>query len=403
MSQTNEGQSLSRLSESVSEKTNFSNMDYESMMKLLNETIKVQTLVRSNIEKNLALKDTKSPSGDKEITETTSDKMIAEKNNTYDQIIPTINNTTATINSETKIQTNENQDNETTAQDTDKNRRMPKIIATEINPRGAPNLLISGQTIRSIIQEELLKLNKPNETAQTKESENQNVTKQINHAIRVEFVEKSNNTKRTYKLSPQIKYEHFYELYTSELRTCELLYVIDEKEAPPKGINEDIRKKHVHKVRDILINRIDNTYLAKVFHYKDPKQILQTLKDFKISESSCTTVSIRRKLYSMQYNKGTETAIQFWDRFDETVRAYDNIEGVQPLSDDEKRDAFFGAIAGALPAIQELDFFTQKQTGNKLNYESLKAYILQKEATNTQLKEGKGTGTNLLCFWIYTQ
>lgn len=396
MSQTNEGQNLSRLLESVSEKTDFSNMNYETMIKLLNETIKVQTLVRSNIEKNLAVRDTKTLSGDNEKTETTVDKIIMGKDNTNNQTQPATSNTTVTSNSETQVYTNKNQENETTARITDKDRRQPKIIATEIHPPGASNLLISGQTIRNIIQEELLKLTKPNETAQTKESGNQNVTKQINDAIRIEFVEKSNNTKRSYKLSPQIKFEHFYELCTSELRTCELLYVIDEKEASPKEINEETRKKHVHKVRDILINRIDNIYLAKVFHYKDPKQMLQTLKDFKLSESSCTTVSIRRKLYSMQYNKGTETAIQFWDRFDETVRAYDNIEAVQPLSDDEKRDAFFGAIAGALPAVQELDFFTQKQTGNKLSYESLKVYILQKEATSTQLKEGKSTGTAFL-------
>lgn len=283
MSQTNEGQNLSRLLESVSENTDFSNMNYETMMKLLNETIKVQTLVRSNIEKNLALKDTKTLSGDNEKTEATVDKINTEEDNKINQVQPATSNTTVTSNSDIHVYTNKNQKNETTALNTDKERRMPKIIATEIHPPGAPNLLVSGQTIRNIIQEELLKLNKPNETAQTKESGEQNVTKQINDAIRVELVEKSNNTKRSYKLSPQIKFEHFYELYTSELRTCDLLYVIDEKETPPKGINEDTRKRHVHKVRDILINRVDNTYLAKVFHYKDPKQMLQTLKDFKIS------------------------------------------------------------------------------------------------------------------------
>lgn len=97
MSQKNEGQNLSRLLESVSEKTDFNNMNYESMMKLLNETIKVQTLVRSNIEKNLAYKDTKISSRDNENTETTVDKMITERESTNNQI------KTATSISETRV------------------------------------------------------------------------------------------------------------------------------------------------------------------------------------------------------------------------------------------------------------------------------------------------------------
>lgn len=164
MSQTNEDQNLPRLLESVSEKTDFSNMNYETMIKLLNETIKVQTLVRSNIEKNLALRDIKTLSGDNEKTETTVDKIITKKDNTIgnNQTQPATSNTTVTSNSETQVYTNKNQENETTARITDKDRRQPKIIATEIHPPGASNLLISGQTIRNIIQEELLKLTKPN-------------------------------------------------------------------------------------------------------------------------------------------------------------------------------------------------------------------------------------------------
>ena len=41
----------------------------------------------------------------------------------------------------------------------------------------------------------------------------------------------------------------------------------------------------------------------------------------------------------MEYVPSKEKAAEFWDRFEELVRNYGNLPGVNPLSDDEKRDA----------------------------------------------------------------
>ena len=44
---------------------------------------------------------------------------------------------------------------------------------------------------------------------------------------------------------------------TSELRTIDLLYIVDPNEKPNFTVDDSTREKHMFKVRDILINRLD--------------------------------------------------------------------------------------------------------------------------------------------------
>ena len=80
---------------------------------------------------------------------------------------------------------------------------------------------------------------------------------------------------------------------------------------------------------------------------------------------------IRKQLYAMQYNPNRETAIQFWDRFEDLVRNYDTIPNSAPLSHDEKRDAFYNAIVLNVPDVKSVEFITKNQTGQSLSYDAL--------------------------------
>ncbi|XP_071646467.1 uncharacterized protein [Temnothorax longispinosus] len=233
-------------------------------------------------------------------------------------------------------------------------------------------------------------VNMPAEKEQTTQANNSNMADQIKEAIRIEVVNKNNSTKRDYKLGPQVKLEHFYEFFKSELRTNDLLYVIDEKIAPPKGTNDQIKEKHLHSVRDILINQIDQTYHSKILSIQDPKQILNVLKEFKRCETNLTSVSIRRQLHSMEY-KENKSAMKFWDRFEELIRSYENIPDSTTLSDEEKRDAFYNAILPVFPEVQTLDFMLKNQTGKGLTYNGLKSFIVEAEANRANATTSKKT------------
>ena len=46
-------------------------------------------------------------------------------------------------------------------------------------------------------------------------------------------------------------------------------------------MSESAKEKHKFKVRDILINHIDNEYHAKVMDIKDPVRLLNKIKEIK--------------------------------------------------------------------------------------------------------------------------
>ena len=99
---------------------------------------------------------------------------------------------------------------------------------------------------------------------------------------------------------------------------------------------------HKYKVRDILINRLDQNYYLKVLHIQDPCEMLKRIKELKQCETNITSVMVRSQLYSIQYIPNRETASQFWDRFEDIIRNFENTaaDNSAKLSEDEKRDAF---------------------------------------------------------------
>lgn len=128
---------------------------------------------------------------------------------------------------------------------------------------------------------------------------------------------------------------------------------------------------------------MDQVYHSKVVKLQDPVEILKLLEEIKRCECNESSVTIRKKLYSLQYSPGKEKASEFWDRFEEVVSNYENLPDSTTLSEEEKRDAFYNAIMINVPEVQSVDFMTKNNTGRGLTYEHLKKFTMQAEASST--------------------
>ena len=170
----------------------------------------------------------------------------------------------------------------------------------------------------------------------------------------------------------------------SELSIADLLYVSDSTVKATVDYDEDVIKRHKYKVRDIIINRIDQTYHAKVVEIQDPKEILKRLREIKINETNVTSMTLRRKLYSMQYNPSKEKASVFIDRFEDVIRAYNNLSEVENLPETKKNDALYSAVVNAVPQILNIEFMSKSTAGKQLTYDNLKLYIMQVESIKVQ-------------------
>ena len=73
--------------------------------------------------------------------------------------------------------------------------------------------------------------------------------------------------------------------FSSELLAIDLLYIVDSTIKHNDKIDELTLEKHKFKVRDILINRIDQHYYSRLINIKDPVEMLDKIKELKRCES----------------------------------------------------------------------------------------------------------------------
>ena len=168
---------------------------------------------------------------------------------------------------------------------------------------------------------------------------------------------------RDYKLTRDMKFEQFYDYLNSELRSNDLLYVIDEK------IKSDITNEYtlnVHKfiVRDIIINRLENHYYSKVMQFQNPMEIVAKLKEMKRCENNVTLFDIKKELCIMKIDKEKAELSDFCERFDDLIRSYEN-SNATPLSDDEKRNIFYDIVKESVPSLEIIEFVTQNSKSNR--------------------------------------
>lgn len=226
--------------------------------------------------------------------------------------------------------------------------------------------------------------NQPPQTEPTNENQsdrnsegnsNNSLAQSIQETLKLEIINKGMGIRRDYKLTNSMKFELFYDYFSSELENYDLLHVIDSK-VRCDVTNDRALAKQKRRVRDILINHLDQSYHAKVMQCQDPLEILNKLKELKRCEVNLTSHSLRRQLCNMKYIIGKTKAGEFIDKFEELVRNFENSSGGGTLSDDEKRDMFYNAVMVSVPNVQTVEFLTNTAHQKSVPYEQLKNIIL---------------------------
>lgn len=108
------------------------------------------------------------------------------------------------------------------------------------------------------------------------------------------------------------------------------------------------------KMRDILINHIDQKYYFKVMNLDDPLEILKELKEIKRCEIN-VAFTVRLEILNMKYSKGKLSAGDFCEKFEDLIRRFENSPNATPLPESEKRDACLNAIAESVPMVQYME------------------------------------------------
>lgn len=208
-----------------------------------------------------------------------------------------------------------------------------------------------------------------------------NATANLSEKIQVEVLDKVTGTHRQYKLTTNTRFDIFEDCLMSELKIKKIDYIL--KNQDQSDVGETKRQDDEHRVRDIIINHIDEKYYTKIVELRDPKEIINKLRDYKRLEKLMTTAAVRRELNNMRFNPRKENAIQFYERFEENVKRYDDIPGAGKMTDSEKRDMFMNAIMDAVPQVEILNSLNWHNTGKDTDYEGLKNYFLfQKQREN---------------------
>ena len=68
------------------------------------------------------------------------------------------------------------------------------------------------------------------------------LVKKLREVVKFEMMDKNTGIRRDYKLKLSIPFKHFNEFFRSELKTRDLLYVVDEKVKAPEGISKELKE-----------------------------------------------------------------------------------------------------------------------------------------------------------------
>lgn len=204
---------------------------------------------------------------------------------------------------------------------------------------------------------------------------------------------------RKYMLTEKTKFHHFYDYLTSELRTRDLLFVIEPNETQQRhrDLDQETLAFIRSGVRELIINRVEEAYHEKVFQYKDPVLLLNKLREIKNFEFNISGAELRAKLYELMPNP-REKASEFIDKFEELVRNIDISEANAKITELEKRNAFFRAMKSVIPNLSAVELLSSHRLGQPLSYEELKTHFLQWESdrVNKAKRENQKDKTALI-------
>ena len=111
-------------------------------------------------------------------------------------------------------------------------------------------------------------------------------------------------------------------------------------------------------------------------------------------ESNVTVSSVRAQLYRLKMFK-KENVNEFCDRFDTIVREYESYDTSVPLSEEEKRSAFYQAVSSDNPELRSACLIRRQTDNKEMTLEEIKSFLLQLEAEKKNSEENRDSRANL--------
>ena len=127
--------------------------------------------------------------------------------------------------------------------------------------------------------------------------------------------------------------------------------IIDDKVQAPLNLTKKEVEKRNSLARDIIINHLDEYYHKKILYLKNPKEIITKIRELIRVEVNAS--SVRAHLYRLKMNKEEELN-EFCDKFDNIIREYESCDTSVPLSEEEKRSAFYQAVSYDNPELRSV-------------------------------------------------
>lgn len=110
--------------------------------------------------------------------------------------------------------------------------------------------------------------------------------------FKIEIANKDSEVIRNYKLNVSTKFQIFEDYFLSELKTKKLDCVLNREQS--KLIEKEKLSTDQHKVRNILINRIETSYYNRILKMTNPYEIFNKLREYKLMEARTNFVSAKR-------------------------------------------------------------------------------------------------------------
>ena len=162
----------------------------------------------------------------------------------------------------------------------------------------------------------------------------------------------------------------------SELRSNDLLDIIDDKTPHPLKLELHDVEKRKSLVRDIIINHLDEYYHKKILNVKDPKKIISKIKEIRKVESNVTASSVGAQLYRIKMHNRKKVN-EFSDRFDAIIREYESFDTGVPLTEEEKRSAFYHAVSSNNPELRSASLIRRQAENKEMTLDEIKSFLLQ--------------------------
>ena len=131
---------------------------------------------------------------------------------------------------------------------------------------------------------------------------------------------------------------------------------------------------------------------------KNPKEIITKIREFRNVEVNVTASSVRAQLYRLKMNKKEEVN-EFCGKLDNIIREYETCDTSVPLSEEEKRSAFYQAVSYDNPELRSADLIRRQTDNKEMNLEEIKSFLLPLEAEKRSSEETREPRANFIPEW----